>query len=98
MKPFSRISTLALVLSLGAILAGCDEDKARIKSVQEGVRGIGLVQSQYNSAIAEKKDANDLPAPINEVVKHNKLASQSKNYENLQVLGDIDEAELPRLM
>jgi photosynthetic reaction center cytochrome c subunit len=98
MKPISRISTLALVLSLGAIVAGCNEDNSRITSTQQGRRGLGLVQSQYTSTIVAKKEENELPAAINEVVKTGKPASESKNYENLQVLGDLDVAELPRLM
>jgi photosynthetic reaction center cytochrome c subunit len=94
MKPISKITSLALTIGLGVALAGCKEE--RITSKQEGYRGVGLVQSDYTSTLKKVQAANLPPEAVDPVEKSGTPAS--KTYQNVKVLGDLDENEFLRLM
>jgi photosynthetic reaction center cytochrome c subunit len=93
MKPISYVA-VAVLASLGLFLGGCKEDRS--VSTQTGYRGLGMVQIHNAAALASLDARNQPPDPIDPVDKSGTLASQA--FQNVKVLGDLDQNELLRLM
>jgi photosynthetic reaction center cytochrome c subunit len=67
-----------------------------VQSVQEGYRGLGMVQVTDLRQYLANPDVDKLPAPIPEVAAGGPTAGEQ--YKNLKVLNDISSSEFLRLM
>ncbi len=67
-----------------------------VQSVQEGYRGLGMVQTTDLRQYLANPDVDKLPAPIPAVPEGGPTAGEQ--YQNLKVLNDVSGAEFLRLM
>jgi photosynthetic reaction center cytochrome c subunit len=90
---------LPIALGVVAVLLGLlalTFEAPRMTLVQWGFRGNGTEQVYSAATIARTEAANVLPVAQDKVEKSGKKASEV--YENVKVLGDLDENEFTRLM
>jgi len=64
--------------------------------VQRGYRGTGMVLMYKPDAIARQDEINKYPKPLRAARTDGPLASEA--YQNVQVLGDLTQAQMVRLM
>jgi photosynthetic reaction center cytochrome c subunit len=90
---------LPIILGVFAVIFGLlalTFERPSMTMAQWGYRGTGMAQVYSAKAIAKSDAANVVPAPQDAVTKSGTLAS--KAYQNVQVLGNLDENEFSRLM
>jgi photosynthetic reaction center cytochrome c subunit len=93
-KRIIRPSLLVLALFPTLLLAGCYESQTQTKQI--GYRGLGMEQVDSPKTLEALAEANKPPDAIDPVAPSGQPAS--KAYQNVQVLGDLDENEFIRLM
>ena len=96
MKYDLKLPTLLGVLALITVLLALTFEKPQMISSQWGFRGLGMNQVFSKRAIAAADKNNALPAPQDKVENSGKKASEV--YQNVQVLGNLDENQFNRLM
>jgi photosynthetic reaction center cytochrome c subunit len=90
---------LPMILGVFAVLFGLlalTFEKPSMTMTQWGYRGTGMAQVYSAATIAKQDKLNVVPAPQDKVEKSGKKAREV--YQNVQVLGDLDENEFNRLM
>jgi len=98
---FSTWSRVAAVIAIGAAtgLAACKDDDSSIvgtTSTQTGYRGTGLVEINRTSTVNALHDKNVPPPPEDPADPGGTPSTQV--YQNIQVLGDLTDNEVMRLM
>lgn len=97
--PNWRLLAAIAVVGLSGLLASCRDDGTSVlgkTSNQTGYRGTGMVQIASKSATEALKLKNVAPPPEDPADPDSKPAKEV--YQNIQVLGDLTENELMRLM
>ena len=84
------------VATLLAIPMMLQWERPPMDSAQQGFRGTGMVQIDNPRMVAVKKAANVMPEASDQAETGGPKASEV--YENVQVLGDLNEAQFTRLM
>jgi photosynthetic reaction center cytochrome c subunit len=84
------------VATLLAIPMMLQWERPPMDSVQQGYRGNGMVQIDNPRMMAIKKAANVMPEPSDQAETGGPKASEV--YQNVKVLGDLNEAQFTRLM
>jgi photosynthetic reaction center cytochrome c subunit len=92
MKTLTR-NTLAIA-ALGAFLVGCEYPPP--ETVQNGYRGLGMIQNYNPRLLQASLDANQPPEAIPAAQAGGPLAKDV--YKNVQVLGDLTMTEFNRTM
>jgi photosynthetic reaction center cytochrome c subunit len=87
-----RFVVLMVVVAIALIGLGYQRSKVE----QRGYRGTAMVQLERPSITEAKDKINVYPPPLRPARMDGPLASEA--YENIQVLGDLHKAQLPRLM
>lgn len=87
---------LSIFLGLSAVifLSGCERPSEQ--KLQNGFRGTGMANVQNPRINAEKEKLNQLPPSIGVVSAEGDKASQI--YQNVQVLGDLSQAQFTTFM
>jgi len=96
MKIDLRLPILLGVLAVLTGLIALTFEKPFVTMSQWGYRGTGMAVVYNNKAIKASEVANLVPAAQDKVDKSGKKAREV--YQNVQVLGDLDENEFNRLM
>ena len=78
------------MIALGALVY------QQTQPVQHGYRGTGMVLMYKPDAIAQQDVINKFPKPLRAAKTDGPLASEA--YQNVQVLGDLSQAQMVRLM
>ena len=87
--------SLALAsLGVAAVLAGCEDPP--IDSQQRGYRGVALEQNYNPEDFAKLIEQNQVPEPGTPAPEGGQKASEV--YENVEVLGHLNQAQFTRLM
>lgn len=90
---------LPVAIALGVLLAipmMLQWERPPMDSTQQGYRGTGMVEVENPRTVAKKMAAVVVPEAQEPAEKYGDKASDV--YENVQVLGDLDQAEFDRLM
>lgn len=96
MNKLSSMTRLGILCAFGALLAGCERPPPDV--VQQGYRGTGMDAVQNPRVKAELFAKNVLP-PMPPHVEHVEGVPLARDvYKNLQVLGDLDVAQLGAVM
>jgi photosynthetic reaction center cytochrome c subunit len=86
---------LPILLSIGAmLLAGCERPASQL--AQNGFRGTAMVNIQNPRINAEKAKLNELPPSLGQAPADGDKAS--KVYKNVQVLGNLSQAQFTTFM
>ena len=96
MKIDLKLPILLGVLAVIAGLLSLTFERPFMTYSQWGYRGTGMAQVYSAKTIAKNDAANVMPAPQDAVTQSGKKASEV--YQNVKVLGDLDENEFSRLM
>lgn len=94
MNPLVRTSFAAAALGLAAILGGCE--RPPVEAEQTGYRGTAMAQVNNPRIVDAVALQNVAPPPIDKVDNAGRKAREA--YQNVQVLGDLDENQFIRLM
>jgi photosynthetic reaction center cytochrome c subunit len=94
MKAWIILTTL--MLASGAFVFAGGFERPPMETVQRGYRGLGMEEVENPRQLAAKLTANQLPEPVPAI--ENSGTKASEVYSNVQVLGDLDEAQFTRLM
>jgi photosynthetic reaction center cytochrome c subunit len=93
-QSFGKFAVVAAV-GVAALLAGC-ESPTEVKTVQRGYRGVGMVENYNRSIQAASAEKNALPAALPAAEPGS--ASAASEYQNVQILTDLDVNTFTRLM
>jgi photosynthetic reaction center cytochrome c subunit len=87
---------LPILFSIGALLflTGCERPSEQLS--QSGFRGTGMADIQNPRINAQKDKSNELPASLGVASTDGEKAG--KIYENVQVLGDLSQAQFTSFM
>jgi photosynthetic reaction center cytochrome c subunit len=96
MKINLKLPIILGLFALVSFLVSLTLERPSMTVSQWGYRGTGMEQVFSAKAINRSERANIVPAPQDPVTKSGKKASEV--YQNVQVLGDLDENEFSRLM
>jgi photosynthetic reaction center cytochrome c subunit len=97
--PHWRFVVAIAAIGAAGLLASCREDgssAAGTTSTQSGYRGTGMVQIARTSTIDSLKAKNVSPPPEDPADPDGRPAKEA--YQNIQVLGDLNENDVLRLM
>jgi photosynthetic reaction center cytochrome c subunit len=96
MKIDLKLPIILGVLAVLTILIGLTFERPSMTMAQWGYRGTGMAQVYSAKTIAKGDKDNVVPAPQDAVTPSGKKSKEV--YQNVQVLGDLDENEFSRLM
>jgi len=102
MKTTNRLSAMLLATTLGVatcamVLTGCE--RPPMHSVQEGYRGLGLVQvSDPRLVTAAQVDRNKVPVALPQIPATPGGPLAGDTFKNVQVLKDLPVGQFARLM
>jgi photosynthetic reaction center cytochrome c subunit len=94
MKTLNRTTLTVAALGVSAFLVGCEMPPP--ETVQNGYRGLGMLQNYNKSDLQQSLEANVPPEPIPAAMPSDIKAKDV--YKNVQVLGDLSMTEFNRLM
>ena len=94
MKTLNRTTLTVAALGVSAFLVGCEMPPP--ETVQNGYRGLGMLQNYNKSDLQQSLEANVPPEPIPAAMASDIKAKDV--YKNVQVLGDLSMTEFNRLM
>jgi photosynthetic reaction center cytochrome c subunit len=84
------------IAALGAALLALTFEHPPTETVQRGYRGLGMIEVYNPSLLARSVDLNRVPEA--QPPEDPSGTKSSANYQNVQVLGDVDASEFLRLM
>lgn len=97
MKAWHPIAVIAAVL-LGYGFVTNNWSRPPVQSVQEGYRGLGMVQTTDLRQYLANASVDKLPPEIPEIPADTGGPTAGELYQNVKVLGDLSNAEFLRLM
>jgi photosynthetic reaction center cytochrome c subunit len=87
---------IAIALTVGVVLSGCDGSPIQTQSIQRGMRGNGQVQLYNPRVYAAKFDELEIPDPAPPADADGPRAKEA--FQNVQVLGDLSATQMIRVM
>jgi len=92
---FRIMMGVAIIVALFVAVAFTYEHPP-VQSVQAGYRGLGMVELSHPGNLDEKRAANQVPMPIDQVPPGGRPATEE--YKNIKVLTDLSADEVTRVM
>jgi len=90
----NKLTLITLVLGLAFLITGCE--RPSFQKAQNGFRGTGMVNIQNPRINAEKEKVNQAPPSTGMAPAEGEKAS--KIYQNVQVLGNLSQAQFTTFM